>query len=90
MLSTPLIPQGPAPTWGSILAGFPLQVDLSPIALAVVLVLVCILFAAVSIVLVYHWRRFPFEQEVFDRVEKVYMLVSGILLAISVLAIVLS
>jgi hypothetical protein len=34
--------------------------------------LVGILIAALSVMLVYHWRRFPFEHSVFQTAERIY------------------
>lgn len=65
----------------------PLRFELSPIGLAVVLALVGIFFSVASIVLIYHWRRFPFDQEVFDRVERVYEIVSMLLITAAVFGI---
>jgi len=74
----------------SVMLTVPLRFDLSPLGLGIVFVLVCILFATVSLVLIYHWRRFPYEQEVFDRVEKIYLIVAAVLMAVSVVAILAS
>lgn len=90
MLATPTVPVLPVPDLSSALGGLPLRFELSPVALAVVLALAGIFFAVVSVVLVYHWRRFPFEQDVFDRVERWYFGVSSLLIGLAVLAIIFS
>jgi hypothetical protein len=54
--------------WG----GLPIRAQLSPVVLAVLLMLAGIFVAALSVMLVYHWRRFPYNQDVFRRAERVY------------------
>ena len=87
MLTAPAIPPVIAPDLANALGGFPFHFDFSPLAMGIVLALVAIFFAVVTVVLVYHWRRFPFDQEVFDRVERWYFVVSGVLLAVSLIGI---
>jgi len=83
MIATPIIPKIPGITW----SGLPLKFELTPVTLGIVMTLVLIFFAVVSLVLLYHWRRFPFEHETFQRVEKVYEVVSLVLVAIAVFAV---
>jgi hypothetical protein len=69
---------------------FPIVLDFSPLALVIVTMLAGIFTAAVSVILVYHWRRFPFEQEIFRTVERVYFVGVILLLAVSVFGILLA
>ena len=85
MIATPTVPVMSGGDLTTFLGGLPLHFELSQAALAIALALVGILFATVSVVLIYHWRRFPFEQEVFARVERLYFLVATVLLVMSVL-----
>ena len=87
MLTAPTIPSFHMP---ALLGGFAVQLDFSPMALGIILALVAIFFATVTVILVYHWRRFPYDQAVFDSVERVYVIVSAVLLAVSILGILAS
>ena len=66
---------------------FPIVLDFSPLALVIVTMLAGIFIAAVSVILVYHWRRFPFEHEIFRTVERVYFAGVILFLAVSVFGI---
>jgi hypothetical protein len=90
MLEGPVVPSVQAPDLLASWGGFPVRVELSPLVLSVLLALAGVFVAAVSVMLVYHWRRFPFEQELFRWVERVYFLGVVVLLGVSVLGIVLS
>jgi hypothetical protein len=79
MLTLPAVPMFS----GAHLSG-PVPVELAPIGLAVIIMLASAFFAAVSVILVYHWRRFPYEQEVFHRVERLYFFVSFVLLGLAI------
>ncbi len=68
-------------------ASLPLTLDISPLVLVVLTSLVGIFIAAISVILVYHWRRFPFEHDTFIMAERVYMMGVGVLLAIAVIGI---
>lgn len=87
---TPLFSPPPIPHIGGPLGSFTLQLGVSPLMLVVLTMLVGIFVAAVSVMLVYHWRRFPFEQEVFRTVENVYMAGVALLLVTAVVGILLS
>ena len=50
-------------------------------------ILVGIFIAAVTVVLIYHWRRFPFEHEIFQSAERMYLSGVVFLLALAVLGI---
>ncbi len=92
MLQTPAIPALPTPgiqSFGTALQ-FPLPLTLDPVTLTVVLALVGIFIAALSVVLIYHWRRFQFELELFRRVEHWYLFGVAILLAAAVLGILIA
>lgn len=69
---------------------FPLQVIVSPLALVVLLALAGILTAVVSVILIYHWRRFQFEHETFRWAERIYLF--GVLgfLAVAIFGILIS
>jgi membrane protein implicated in regulation of membrane protease activity len=81
MLETPAVP---ASDLSAVFGGLPLQFELSPFALIIIMALVLIFFAVVSVVLIYHWRRFPFEHQTFHRVERLYEVVSIILVTLAV------
>jgi hypothetical protein len=83
MLDAPTVPVIPQSDLAGALGGFPVTLDLSPIALIIVLLLAGLFFATISVIMVYHWRRFPYEKMVFDRVERWYFRVSAVLLAVS-------
>lgn len=87
MLPTPTVPVIPQSDLAGALGGFPLTLDLSPIALMIVLLLAGLFFAAISVIMVYHWRRFPYERTVFDRVERWYFRVAGLLVGASLVCI---
>lgn len=72
------------------LGSLPLRLEPTPLALAVLIMLVGIFVAAISVVLIYHWRRFPFERELFRWVERAYLVGVVFLLAVAVLGIFLS
>ncbi len=90
MLSTPGIPEVRTPDLLASWAGFPIYVELSPVVLVVLLLPVGIFVAALSVMLVYHWRRFPFEHDLFRWVERVYLLGVLAFLGVAVIGIVLS
>jgi hypothetical protein len=69
------------------LAALRLQFDLSQLGLGIVMALVGIFFAVASVVLLYHWRRFPYEHQTLHRVERLYELVSILLIAVAVFGI---
>lgn len=73
MVNTPTIPAVSGPDLLTAWAHLPLVAEISPLALAVLLALVGIFVAAVSVVLVYHWRRFPFEYDIFRWAERMYL-----------------
>jgi hypothetical protein len=73
---------------GTIADVFPIVIEISPMVLVLFLVLASIFLAIVSVILVYHWRRFPFEHELFRRVERVYtsvLLILGLTAAVGIL-----
>lgn len=72
------------------LGTFPLHVETSPLALVVLTMLAGIFAAAVSVILVYHWRRFPFEHETFQTAERIYLFGVVVFLAISVIGILIA
>ncbi len=89
-LASPYIPPI-APAGLSDLAGswatLPLTIDISPLVLVVLTSLVGIFIAAVTVVLVYHWRRFPFEHDIFHRAEYIYVAGLAVFLGLSVLGV---
>lgn len=64
-----------------------MPIELAPVGLMIVIMLVSVFFATLSVILIYHWRRFPYEQTVFHRVERLYFLVAFVLLGISIVCI---
>ncbi len=50
-----------------------MTVELSPLVLVSLASLVGVFIAAVTVILLYHWRRFPFEHEIFKTAERVYI-----------------
>ena len=72
------------------LGSFPLHLEATPLALVVLSMLVGIFVAAVSVILVYHWRRFPFEHETFAIAERIYFIGTACLLIIAVVGILIS
>ena len=93
MFQTPqlphLAPRGISDFTGSW-ASLPLQLDISPLVLVVLTSLAGIFIGAVSVVLIYHWRRFPFEQEIFRNAERIYIIGVGVFLALAFVGILLT
>lgn len=87
------IPQfgGPMlPRIGGTLGSFSMQLTVSPLVLVVLTMLVGIFVAAMTVMLVYHWRRFPFEHDVFRLAERIYMVGVVTLLVVAVVGILLT
>jgi H+/Cl- antiporter ClcA len=76
MLATPSVPVLPPPSHVSLgsFSGVSFHVTFDPVILTVLLALVGIFVAMLSVMLIYHWRKFPFEQDLFRRVERGYLL----------------
>ena len=51
----------------------PVTVELSPLLLVSLASLAGVFIAAVTVILLYHWRRFPFEHDTFKMAERVYI-----------------
>lgn len=87
MLTAPEAPAVQAPdllaSWGNL----PIQLEVSPVVLAVLLALVGVFVAIVSVVLMYHWRRFPFEHDTFRWAERIYLAGTAVLLGLAVLGV---
>jgi len=93
VLGTPSIPQFNNPVAGALgnaVPSLPIVLDVSPLALLVLTMLVGIFIAAVSVVLIYHWRRFPFEHDTFRTAERIYLAGTLLLLAVAVVGILMS
>jgi hypothetical protein len=90
MLATPTVPPAKTPdllaAWGVL----PLRFEVSSLALVTLLVLAGIFVAAISVVLIYHWRRFPFEHQTFRWAERIYLFGVFTLLGAAVIGILLS
>ncbi|MCC6934097.1 MAG: hypothetical protein IT406_00150 [Candidatus Yanofskybacteria bacterium] len=87
MLTGPQVPQlsqAPLPEFRMAWGGEALRLEISPLSLVVLTLLAGIFVAAMSVVLVYHWRRFPFEHETFRRAERVYLFGVVVFLAMAV------
>jgi tellurite resistance protein TehA-like permease len=87
MLATPTFSPLSLPSLSNLSGNFPLRLELSPEALLVLFLVAGVFFAAMSVIFVYHWRRFPYEQEIFNRVEVLYFGVASALLAIAFISI---
>jgi hypothetical protein len=85
MLTGPQAPQFQGPDFIAVLGDLPVRVVVSPLALGVILALVGILTAVVSVVLIYHWRRFPFEHDAFRRAEFFYLAGLVVFLGVAVI-----
>lgn len=84
MVATPTVPvlsSGQSLSFSGLLEHLPISIQLTPVALLMCLVLAGIVVATLSVVLVYHWRRFPFEHDLFRRVERWYWV--GVILLIA-------
>jgi hypothetical protein len=90
MLTGPQVPQFQGPDFFASLGGFPLRVEITPLGLGIMLVLAGVLTAAVTVVLMYHWRRFPFEHTVFRHAELLYLIGVVLLLSAAVIGTLLS
>jgi len=92
MLATPSVPVIPVPANVKLgaLFQFPVRITLDPVVLTVLLALVGIFVATLSVMLIYHWRRFPYETDLFARVERWYLAGVFVLLAVAVLGIFIS
>ena len=88
-----VVPQFTNPA-GSVFSGnlalLPIVLTVSPLVLIVLTMLVGIFVAALSVMLVYHWRRFPFERDVFHAVERAYIAGVVVLLTVVVFSILAS
>ncbi|MBP6885848.1 MAG: hypothetical protein KBC02_01225 [Candidatus Pacebacteria bacterium] len=76
MLVSPQLPRitgVPFPDLQSVWTSLPVTVELSPLVLVSLASLVGVFIAAVTVILLYHWRRFPFEHEIFKTAERVYI-----------------
>lgn len=73
MIDTPATPALPGSDFSGLFGGLPLQAEISGFALAILFALVGIFVATVSVILVYHWRQFPFERPTFQWAERVYL-----------------
>jgi hypothetical protein len=92
MLETPTIPAvfGGGDVGTISLAGLPVLVEVSPAALIVIFALVALYAAALTVVLVYHWRRFPFEHVLFKNIEHFYAIGHVLFLGCALVAILLT
>ena len=87
---TPVVPRfgGSLPDLGSSLLSLPIHIEISQLILVVLTMLVSIFAAAVSVILVYHWRRFPFEHAIFLAAERAFLIGVGVLVAIAFVGII--
>ena len=69
------------------LFSLPLTLEFSLPALLVLTMLAGIFTAAIAVILVYHWRRFPFEHDTFRTAEHVYIAGVTAFLTLAVLGI---
>jgi uncharacterized BrkB/YihY/UPF0761 family membrane protein len=88
--SVPPIGGAGLPDLAGGLTSLPIQIEFSPLILLVLTMLVGIFIAAISVVLIYHWRRFPFEHEIFQTAERVYMFGVVLMLAVAVFGILIA
>ena len=92
MLQTPAVPVLPTPAHVSLgaLSGISVHVTFDPIILTVLLALVGIFVATLSVMLIFHWRRFPFETDLFTRVEHWYLFGVFVFIAAAVVGILIA
>ena len=93
MLAAPQVPKFGAtaiPDITGSLMSFPVTIEASPLVLAVLTSLAGVFIAIMTVVLVYHWRRFPFEHEIFRTAERIYLGGVAVFLAIAVVGILIS
>ena len=93
MLVTPQIPRlfsGLFPDTASTITSLPLRIEVSSLMLIVLAVLVGIFIATITVILLYHWRRFPFEVETFRTAERIYLSGVVIFLAVAVIGILIT
>ena len=90
---TPQIPRlfsGLFPDTASTITSLPLRIEVSSLMLIVLAVLVGIFIATITVILLYHWRRFPFEVETFRTAERIYLSGVVIFLAVAVIGILIT
>ena len=92
MLATPSVPALPVPSHVSLgsFSGASFHVTFDPVILTVLLALVGIFVAMLSVMLIYHWRKFPFEHDLFRRVEHWYLFGVFVLFAVAVVGILIA
>jgi len=90
MLNVPEAPHVNTPDLFAAWGGLPIRAEISPVVLAVFLALAGIFVAGVTVVLIYHWRRFPFEHETFRWAERLYLLGTSVLLGVALLGIIIA
>lgn len=90
MLEGPVLSSLSASDFFAVWGGLPIHLELSPVVLAALLLPVGIFVAVLSVMLIYHWRRFPFEHDLFRWVERIYLLGVFCLLAVAILGIIFS
>jgi hypothetical protein len=89
MLNAAVAPQFQAPDLLSELGSLPVTVQLSPAVLSILVALGAVFVAALSVMLVYHWRRFPYEHDLFRRVESLYLTGVALLLGVALVGIII-
>ena len=72
----------PALDFGAALS-FPLAVSVSPTILALAFALVVAFWAVMTVIYMYHWRRFPYGKEVLRKLERVYLIVSSVIIVLA-------
>lgn len=93
MIANPSVPPivgAPLPDFAGAVASLPIRIEFSPLILVVLAMLAGIYIAAMSVVLLYHWRRFPFEHAIFLTAERIYLTGVALLLSVVVVGILIS
>jgi len=61
------------PGLGLLFSGFPLSSTIPPLALAALFGIAMLYTAGMSVMLIYHWRKYPFERRTLLRAERLYV-----------------
>lgn len=72
----------PATAFGTILS-FPLQVSVSETALILAVTITVAFWTVMTMIYLYHWRKFPYDQTVLRRLERLYLFVSASLILLA-------
>jgi hypothetical protein len=79
---TPDVLPAVTPDW-SALVSLPLRVSVSQTILILVFALVVVFWAIMTVIFIYHWRRFPYGKVFLGRIEWLYLGVSAVLILLA-------